>query len=127
MRSTGWPRTPASQQAVVAVAEPGAGPILLVAEHGVSSSAIVDFALSRDDEGHPLVRAMASADPTYFDGVSATFRAPIEDGAFHAIPLRAEDELTAHGLLLASASGPERPSRRDLDRRGCSAARWRGS
>ncbi len=37
------------QQAVVAVAEPGAGPLLLVAEHGVSSAAIVDFALTRDD------------------------------------------------------------------------------
>ena len=95
------------QQAVVAVAEPGAGPLLLVAEHGVSSAAIVDFALTRDDEGHPLVRAMLRNDPTYFDGSPMQFRVPIEDLAFHAVPLRAEDDLGAHGLLLTSASGPE--------------------
>jgi len=95
------------QQAVVAVAEPGAGPLLLVAEHGVSSAAIVDFALTRDDEGHPLVRAMLRSDPTYFDGSPMPFRVPIENLAFHAVPLRAEEDLSAHGLLLTSASGAE--------------------
>ena len=95
------------QQAVVAVAEPGAGPLLLVAEHGVSSAAIVDFALTRDDEGHPLVRAMLRSDPTYFDGSPMPFRVPIENLAFHAVPLRAEEDLSAHGLLLTSASRAE--------------------
>ena len=41
-------------QAVVAVAEPSTGPLLLVAEHGVSSSAIVDFSINREEAGHPL-------------------------------------------------------------------------
>jgi signal transduction histidine kinase len=96
------------QQAVVAVSEPGTGPLLLVAEHGVSSSAIVDFSLSREDEGHPLMRAMERTEPTYFDGTSVSFRPPIEEGRpFHTIPLRAEDEATAYGVLLASASAPE--------------------
>ncbi len=106
-RAVDWLATHAGVlQAVVAVAEPGAGPVLLVAEQGVSSSAIVDFVLTRDDDTHPLIRAMESAEPTYFDGPSTTFRAPIEDAAFHAVPLRAEDDPRPRGLLLASASGP---------------------
>ena len=97
----------AAEQAVVAVAEPGSASLLLVAEHGVSSSAIVDFSLSRDDEGHPLVRAMERGEPTFFDAPSIQFRAPIEGLPFHALPLRADDEAAAHGLLLASARGPQ--------------------
>ena len=96
-----------SEQAVVAVVEPGTLPLLLVAEHGVSSSAIADFALTKDDEAHPLVRAMERADATYFDGSGEQFRAPIEGRPFHAIPLRADDGSAVHGLLLASAAGPE--------------------
>jgi signal transduction histidine kinase len=107
-RAIDWLATHASvQQAVVAVAEPGAGPLLLIAEHGVSSAAIVDFALTRDDESHPLVRAMLRGDPTYFDGSPMQFRLPIEDLPFHAVPLRAEEDLGAQGLLLTSASGSE--------------------
>ncbi len=58
-------------QAVVAIAEPGTGPLLLVAEYGVSSGAIVDFSLSRDEEGHPLVRAM-------FDGAASVLRGVLD-------------------------------------------------
>src|SRR6185436_18042924 len=94
-------------QAVIAVSEPGTGPLLLVAEHGVSSTAIVDFAINRDEGHHPLVRAMARAEPTYFDG-TPPFRSPVEGGPFHAIPLRSDDEPgTVHGLLLASSSKPD--------------------
>jgi PAS domain S-box-containing protein len=95
------------KQAVIAVSEPGTGPLLLVAEHGVSSSAIVDFGINRDEEGHPLVRAMARIEPTHFDG-TPPFRSPIEGVPFHAIPLRSDDDPgVVHGLLLASSSGPE--------------------
>lgn len=95
------------KQAVVAVAEPGTGSLVLVAEHGVSSSAIVDFAVSRDDEGHPLIRAMLRAEPVYFDGSTQSFRSPIEGTPFHTVPLKAEGDGHVLGLLLASAHGPE--------------------
>ena len=92
--------------AVVALADPTTGELLLIAEHGISSAAIADFSVSRDDEGHPLVRAMERRDPTYFEAGSVP-HAPIEDEPFHAVPLRSEDEPVAAGVLLASAPGPE--------------------
>ena len=55
------------KQAVVAVVEPGASPMLLVAEHGVTASAIVDFSLTRDDGAHPLIHAMQRPEATFFD------------------------------------------------------------
>ena len=93
------------RQAIVALAEPAGTQLLLVAEHGISSSAIVDFVLTREEESHPLIKAMRRSEPTYFDG-STSFRSPI-DGRFHAIPLRSEDDHVVHGLLLTSTSGPE--------------------
>jgi signal transduction histidine kinase len=95
------------EQAIVAVAEPGTGPVMLVAEHGVSSSAIVDFSLSREEEAHPLIRAMLSGEPVYFDGSSQPFRSPIEGTPFLAVPLKADDDGIALGLVLVSARGPE--------------------
>src|SRR5215210_1989587 len=95
------------EQAVVVVAEPDTGPLLLIAEHGVSSSAIVDFSISREDQGHPLIRALNRSDAAYFDGSSTQHRSPIEGLPFHAIPLRADDDVVSHGLLLASAAGPD--------------------
>ena len=96
------------RHAIVALAEPSSNQLLLVAEHGISSSAIVDFVLTRDDEGHPLIAAMTRREPTCFEGTQSTFRAPI-DGRFHAVPLRSDDDAVTHGLLLASAGGPEAP------------------
>jgi PAS domain S-box-containing protein len=95
------------KQAVVAVVEPGASALLLVAEHGVSSSTIVDFSLDREDGTHPLILAMEADEPTYFDGSSGQVRGPIEGAPFYAIPLRADDESTSYGLLLISAKGRE--------------------
>ncbi len=94
------------KQALVTVAEPGTGQLLLVAEHGVSSSAIVDFAVTLDEASHPLVRAFGRTEPTYFDTPTPTFRSPIDGAPYHAIPLRDEDSV-AYGLLLASGAGPE--------------------
>ncbi len=96
------------EQAAVAVSEPGTGPLLLIAEHGISSSSIVDFALSRDDLGHPLVAALDAGDAVFFSNSSRLpFHAPIEGRAFHAVPLRGDEDPVAHGLLLASTSGPD--------------------
>jgi PAS domain S-box-containing protein len=99
------------EQAAVAVAEPGTGPLLLIAEHGISSSSIVDFALSRDDQGHPLVAALDGRDAVFFSNSSRLpFRAPIDGRAFHAVPLRGDEDAVAHGILLASSSGPDLPT-----------------
>ena len=93
------------KKAVVAVVEPNASSLLLVAEHGLSSTAIADFSLTRDDVRHPLIDAMDRPEVTYFDGASDQFRAPIEGAPFHVIPLRAEDART-YGVLLTSAISP---------------------
>ncbi|MEO8522929.1 MAG: ATP-binding protein [Acidobacteriota bacterium] len=95
------------EQAVVAVAEPGAAPLLLVAEHGVSSGAIVDFALTRADEEHPLVAALERREPSYFTGPFHAFRTPLEGRPFHAVPLRGAGDPASYGLLLVDAPEPE--------------------
>jgi PAS domain S-box-containing protein len=93
------------KQAVVAIIEPKATQLQLVAEHNVSSTAIVDFVVSREDEVHPLVKALYLREATYFDGPPQSFRSPVE-GRFHALPLRSDDG-NAHGLLLTSSTGRE--------------------
>jgi PAS domain S-box-containing protein len=95
-----------TRHAVVALADPAGTQLLLVAEHGVSSAAIADFMLARDDEAHPLIKALNRRDPTYFEGPHPAFRSLI-DGRFHAVPLRAEDHGAPLGLLLTASSGPE--------------------
>jgi PAS domain S-box-containing protein len=95
------------RHAVVALAEPSSSQLLIVAEHGVSSAAIVDFVLTHEDEAHPLIKAMHRKEPSYFDG-QQTFRSPLE-GRFHAVPLRLDDSEPSLGLLLVSAAAPEIP------------------
>jgi PAS domain S-box-containing protein len=94
-------------QALVAVSEPGNPDLQLVAEHGISSAAIADFALSREDAAHPLIRAMGAQTPTFFNGAGHLFRPPIEGSPFHLVPLRSDDSPEPHGLLLVSAQSPE--------------------
>jgi PAS domain S-box-containing protein len=94
------------QQAIVAVADLMSGQLLLVAEHGVSSAAIADFSVARDDESHPLIRAMLRPEPSYFDAKGLSFHTPLEP-PFHAVPLRSDDEHGAIGVLLTSARMPE--------------------
>jgi PAS domain S-box-containing protein len=92
------------KKAVVAVADQESSAVLLVAEHGVSSAAIADFSLTRDDVRHPLIQAMERADATYFDVSTDQLRGGIEGVPFHAIPLRGDGGKT-YGLLLTSAIG----------------------
>ncbi len=115
------------EQAIVAIAEPGTAPLLLVAEHGVSSAAIVEFVLTRDDQEHPLIRALDRRQPSYFAGPFHPFRTPLEGRAFHAVPLRGPDDPTAHGLLLADGAGARVAPGRRLGRRASSAGSCRGS
>jgi PAS domain S-box-containing protein len=94
------------EQAIVAVPDMLSGQLLLVAEHGVSTSAIAEFAISRDNETHPLIRSMLRPDPAFFDSHGLAFDTPV-DPPFHAFPLRSDDEQGGVGLLLTSARGPE--------------------
>lgn len=93
------------EQALVAVVDPLSGQILLIAEHGVSTGAIAEFALRRDDATHPLAVALQQPEPTYFEE-AVGFRAPL-DAPFWGLPLRADDDQGAHGLLLASSPTPD--------------------
>jgi PAS domain S-box-containing protein len=95
------------KEAAVLVSEGISNDMLLVAEHGISSGAIMDFALNRDDGGHPLIQALASPSSVYVDGLAAHHRVPLEAQSFHVIPLRAEASEPGHGLLLISGAGPE--------------------
>ena len=63
--------------AVIALSERSSSQLLIVAEHGIPSAAIVDFVLTHEDEGHPLIEAMHGKEPVYFDG-QQTFRSPLE-------------------------------------------------
>ncbi|MGH9311537.1 MAG: ATP-binding protein [Vicinamibacterales bacterium] len=96
------------RQAVVALIDPSNHHLLLVAEHGIPSSTIVEFVLTREDQAHPLIKAMNRRDASYFDGEAPALRAPIE-GPFHAVPLRSDDDSVSHGLLLTSTAEPEVP------------------
>jgi len=93
------------EQAVVLVVEALSKEMLLVAEHGVSSMAIMDFALSREDTKHPLIQALDSPEPIFISSLAAHHRAPIEARTFFAIPLRADAQDTGQGLLLVSLPG----------------------
>jgi signal transduction histidine kinase len=109
------------RQAAVIVAEPGSTNLMLIAEHGVSSSIIADFTIPRTDTAHPLVRAMAAPAPSSFASSVVLLSAPVTasplldvlddvgvaDAAFHAVPLRTEDESESFGLLLVTADTPE--------------------
>ena len=88
--------------------EPGTGPLLLIAEHGISSSSIVDFALSRDDEGHPLVAVLERPRRRVLQQL-VTAAVPCPDGRVR-VPRRSAARrrgFVAHGLLLASGTGPD--------------------
>jgi len=101
-RSVEWlvARAPVSE-AVVLVIEPLSNEVLLVAEHGVPSGAIMEFALSRDDSKHPLIEAMSSDVPVMVENVGP-YRVPLEGRPFYALPLRADTQEPSQGLLIIS-------------------------
>jgi PAS domain S-box-containing protein len=97
---------PVTEAAVLVIEGPGTE-ILLVAEHGISSGAIIDFSLARDDSRHPLIEALNGPDITYVQNLPAHHPSPLESRSFHAIPLRAEANEAAYGLLLVAGAGPQ--------------------
>jgi signal transduction histidine kinase len=107
-RSIEWlvAHTPVSQ-AVVLIVETVSNEMLLVAEHGVPHSAVVDFAVSRADATHPLVEALNSRQAVFIEGLSSRYRVPLDTRSFHAIPLRGEENQLGQGLLLVSGAGPD--------------------
>jgi PAS domain S-box-containing protein len=107
-RAVNWlaAHAPVSEAAVL-VAEGLSADMLLVAEHGVTTGAIMDFALNREDSSHPLVHALAEPAPVYLESIPPHYRVPLEAKGFHAIPLRAEANEPSHGLLLVAGAGPQ--------------------
>ena len=93
------------RQSIVAMAEPAGPHLVLVAEHGLSTAVVADFYVSLDDARHPFVRAMNGSEPVYFGDVGG-FRTLIDDGRFHVVPLRSDDDLHGHGILIVSSAGP---------------------
>ena len=91
------------RQSVVLVVEHSRPDLLLLGEHGMSSAAIAELAISRDDLSHPLVQAMERRSPSYFTRSSGA-DSPLGRASFHANPLRPDDSSPAQGLLLASSS-----------------------
>ena len=108
------------RQAAVVVADPAGDSLMLIAEHGIPSSAIADFSVSREDATHPLIRAMAARAASPIPYSSLHLRAAVavagsfdlieeledEPAGFHAVPLRAEDDAESMGLLLVDAHTP---------------------
>ncbi|HET9266160.1 MAG TPA: ATP-binding protein [Vicinamibacterales bacterium] len=94
------------QQAFVAVREPTHQNLLLVAAHGLSSTAVAGFAVRRNDTAHPLILAMDRLEPSYFDG-SGAWLAALQTGGFHVIPLRAAAESASDGVLVVGSAGPD--------------------
>jgi signal transduction histidine kinase len=93
------------QQAVVAISDPVSANLLLIGEHGISSAAIADFVIARDDLSHPLVQAFARSEPTYF-GLSSTSRSPFDGIGFYAVPLRVDEDRPC-GLMLIGSPSPD--------------------
>lgn len=109
-----------TSQAVVLVVETVSNEMLLVAEHGVPGSAILDFTLSRQEASHPLIQSMNGRQPVYFESLPSHYRIPLEGRSFHAIPLRGDEHEGVQGLLLVSGHTP------DLDREAVWLARTLG-
>ena len=78
-RAVDWlvAHAPVSEAAVL-VSEGVSSEMLLVAEHGISSGAIMDFSLNRDDTSHPLIQALNSPTPVYIEGLPSHHRVPFE-------------------------------------------------
>jgi PAS domain S-box-containing protein len=106
-QGVGWLAAHAGvHQAVVAVVDAGSPSLILIAEHGIRSSAVADFAVARHDTSHPLIRAMERVEPTYF-GPSIAVIPPLDGSGFHAVPLRTDEDSTVHGLMLVGSPTPD--------------------
>jgi len=96
----------AATEAAVLVADGQSNQVLLVAEHGISAGAIIDFSLGRDATAHPLIEALSSPAPVYNEDLPIHQHGPLASRAFHAIPLRSDAKEPGQGLLLVAGAGP---------------------
>jgi signal transduction histidine kinase len=94
-----------AEQAIVAVVDTSSPNLLVIADRGISASAIADFLIPRDDRSHPLIQAMHRTDSTYFSPATES-QSPLDGTSFHAVPVRAEDEGPALGLLIVGSDDP---------------------
>jgi signal transduction histidine kinase len=94
-------------EAAVLVADGEGDVMLLVAEFGIPAGAFIDFALGRDDGSHPLIDALNHPGPAFIEDLPPQHRGPLAARAFHVIPLRADGQEPAIGLLLAAGTGPQ--------------------
>jgi PAS domain S-box-containing protein len=94
-------------EAAVLVSDGPGTEMLLVAEYGISSGAIMDFSLGRDDARHPVIEALNGAQPIFIENLPSHHPTPLEARTFHAIPLRADPAESSYGVLLVSGIGPE--------------------
>ena len=116
------------KHAVVVLSEPSTTVSWSSSPSTVSpAAAIADFVLTRDDEAHPLIKAMHRREPTYFDSLHLSFRAPIERDGSTRLPLCGDDGVPARGLLLTSAAAAGAAARGDVAGRRAREAGRRGS
>jgi signal transduction histidine kinase len=94
------------EQGVIAVPDPTSRNLVAIAEHGLAPAATSDLSISLSNDRHPLVAALLSPEPVYFD--AGTFRSPIQSLGFHALAMRGDDG-PAHGFVgvLLAAAGPD--------------------
>jgi signal transduction histidine kinase len=94
------------RQSLMAVVDPASPNLLIVAEHGIPTATIAEFVVGRSDTTHPLIRAMGRVDPTYLPPMPGAHVSFERDGC-HVIPLRSDEEGSAHGILLVTSPTPE--------------------
>ena len=75
------------RQGLLLLNDPLQSTLVLIATHGVPAGALEDFAISRTERDHPLLRAMGHPEPTYFDG-SGLIQFPVDASGVHVVPLR---------------------------------------
>jgi signal transduction histidine kinase len=90
------------RQALVLVVDQSSPDLVVLAAHGVDGVAPA-LSIPRYDDSHPLLQAMQRRSPTYFNRASAS-DSPLGRSPFHAIPLRADDEGQAQGVLVAASA-----------------------
>jgi len=107
-RAVDWlvAHAPVSEAAVLIIETPG-NEMLLVAEHGMSSGAIMDFALARDESRHPIIQALSGTDAVFVESLPSHHSSPLESRTFHVLQLRADATEAAFGVLLVAGPGPE--------------------
>jgi signal transduction histidine kinase len=96
--------------AFVATIDPATRHLAILAERGLADTVTSDFALSLEDDTHPLIRAMRGSVPVYFDRAPLFFRGSAENAA-HVVPLGTphseEAADSVGGVLVVAALTPE--------------------